>query len=208
MPMSDHRHPSRDALLRDALGQLKEQRGIATERFARVLNGLAHAMCPTKAGDMPCLSSFTEVSEEYDHAVMSWNKRVQRWASGAVEFPAWLEEPWVSALEELDDSDTRIELARRHGFMGVRRPKAGDTPVCAFAALGAVSREMGEMMGSYTGLLEDGVLDENDAGAAPKALRDIDNAIAALMGTRELIKQRVMKPALKSVEPRRLGLRV
>tara|TARA_B100000700_G_scaffold189815_1_gene209210 strand:- start:61141 stop:61746 length:606 start_codon:yes stop_codon:yes gene_type:complete len=199
MPTSSTRHPSRDALLRDALGQLKEQRGVSVERFARTLNSLAHALCPAKTEDMPCLASFTEVSEEYDHAVMSWNKRVQRWAGGAVEFPAWLEEPWMAALEELGDTENRVELARRHGFLGVRRPRQGETPACAFAALGAVSRETGEMMGSYTGLLEDGVLDEDDAEAAPEALKDIDNAIAALMGTRELIKQRVMKPSLQVV---------
>ncbi|MDT8894214.1 hypothetical protein RSO41_06060 [Halomonas sp. I1] len=199
MPTSSTRHPSRDALLRDALGQLKEQRGVSLERFARTLNILAHAMCPAKTEDMACLASFTEVSEEYDHAVMSWNKRVQRWASGAVEFPAWLEEPWMTALEELGDTENRVELVRRHGFLGVRRPQAGETPACAFAALGAVSREAGEMMGSYTGLLEDGVLDEQDAAAAPEVMKDIDNAIAALMGTRELIKQRVVKPSLKVV---------
>lgn len=199
MPTSSTRHPSRDALMRDALGQLKEQRGLSTERFARTLNSLAHALCPTKTEDMPCLASFTEVTEEYDHAVMSWNKRVQRWASGAVEFPAWLEEPWVMALEQHGDEMTRIELARRHGFLGVRRPQEGETPACAFAALAAVSRETGDMMGSYTGLLEDGLLDEKDAAAAPEVLKDIDNAIAALMGTRELIKQRVMKPSLQVV---------
>jgi len=197
--MSSTRHPSRDALLRDALGQLKEQRGVSTERFARVLNGLAHGLCPAKTADMPCLASFTEVSEEYDHAVMSWNKRVQRWATGAVEFPVWLEEPWVAALEELGDSECRIELARRHGFLGVRRPHSTDSPACAFAALGAVSRETGEMMGSFTSLLEDGAIDERDASAAPDALKDIDNAITALMGARELIKQRVTKPALRAV---------
>ncbi|QFT84941.1 hypothetical protein FIU88_08130 [Halomonas sp. THAF12] len=199
MPTSSTRHPSRDALMRDALGQLKEQRGLSTERFSRTLNSLAHSLCPAKTEDMPCLSSFTEVTEDYDHAVMSWNKRVQRWASGAVEFPAWLEEPWVMALEQHGDEMTRIELARRHGFLGVRRPQKGETPACAFAALAAVSRETGDMMGSYTGLLEDGLLDEKDAEAAPEVLKDIDNAIAALMGTRELIKQRVMKPSLQVV---------
>lgn len=197
--MSDLRHPSRDALLRDALGQLKEQKGISTERFARTLNSIAHAICPMKTKDLPCLASFTEANEDYDHAVMSWNKRVQRWANGAVEFPAWLEEPWITALEGLGDTESRIFLARRHGFLGVRRPAATDTPACAFAALGAISRETGDVMGSFTGMLKDGVLDERDMQDAPEALKDIDNAIAALTGARELIKQRVVKPALKAV---------
>ncbi|WP_158701031.1 hypothetical protein [Phytohalomonas tamaricis] len=196
--MSELRHPSRDALLRDALGQLCEQKGVQLTKFARVLNAMAHAMCPTKTADMPALDSFTVADHDYDTAVMSWNKRVQRWANGAVEFPAWLEEPWVTALEELSDEQCRVELARRHGFMGVRRPLASESHASAFAALGAIGRETGEVMGSFSGMLEDGVLDEKDAHAAPKALQDIDDAITALLRTKALIEERVSgKPSLK-----------
>ncbi|WP_110708530.1 hypothetical protein [Salinicola sp. CR57] len=201
MPMSDLRHPSRDALLRDALGQLREQRGVSVEKFARTLNAIAHATCPAKTADLPCLDSFTTIDEQYDHAVMSWNKRVQRWATGAVEFPAWLEEPWATALEELGDEEARIALARRHGFMGVRRPAVGDAPACAFAALGSVGRETGDVMGVVSEMLQDGVLDERDRQYGEQALTDIDDAVAALMSMHALIQERVMgaRPALRSV---------
>lgn len=201
MHTSNPRHPSRDALLRDGLGQLREQRGVSVERFARTLNSLAHALCPAKTEDMPCLASFTEVSEAYDHAVMSWNKRVQRWASGAVEFPAWLEEPWTTALEEFGDIETRTALARRHGFMGVRRPEAGDSPACAFAALGAISSETGDVLGAVSAMLADGSLNENDIKDAPAAKREIADAIGALVGIRTMIEERVEgKTPLKAVQ--------
>ena len=203
MPMSANRHPSRDGLLRDELGQLRQRRGVTIDTFALTLNDMVHAMCPHKLGDQPMIRSFATVDAACTRVINAWRKKVERWSvdpeDGGTEIPAWLEEPWMEALEELGDSENRVELVRRHGFLGVRRPRQGETPACAFAALGAVSRETGEMMGSYTGLLEDGVLDEQDAEAAPEALKDIDNAIAALMGTRELIKQRVMKPSLHVV---------
>lgn len=201
MPTSNPRHPSRDALLRDSFGQLREQRGVSVERFARTLNAIAHAMCPIKTADLPCLDSFTTIDADYDHAVMSWNKRVQRWASGAVEFPAWLEEPWATALEELGDTATRVALARRHGFMGVRRPEAGDSPACAFAALGAISTETGDVMSIVSEMLRDGSLNHNDIEHAPTAKREIDDAISALMGIRRMIEERVEgKAPLKAVQ--------
>lgn len=201
MHTSNPRHPSRDALLRDSLGQLREQRGVSVERFARTLNSLAHALCPAKTEDMPCLASFTEVSEAYDHAVMSWNKRVQRWASGAVEFPAWLEEPWATALEEFGDIETRIALARRHGFMGVTRPTEGAQFSCGYNALSTIASETADVMRGFAQMHEDGVIDENDADTAQNVLKEIDDAIAALVGARNLIKRDVeVKAPLKAVQ--------
>ncbi|GAA0567634.1 hypothetical protein ACFQH5_15795 [Halomonas salifodinae] len=203
MPTSANRHPSRDGLLRDALGQLRQQRGVTIDAFALTLNDMVHAMCPHKMRDQPAIRSFSVVDAACTRAINAWRKRIDRWSvdpeDGGTEIPAWLEEPWVAALEEHGDEVTRIDLARRHGFLGVRRPQEGNTCACAFAALGAVSRETGEMMGSFTGLLDDGALDERDAAAAPEALKDIDNAIAALMGARELVKQRVLRPSLQVV---------
>lgn len=49
-------------------------------------------------------------------------------------------------IQPFGGSDTRIELARRYGLTGVRSPEAGETSPCSFAALFAVSREVGEMM--------------------------------------------------------------
>lgn len=192
MPTSSTRHPSRDALLRDALGQLKEQRGISTERFARELNTQAHALCSEKAADMPCLASFTQVSDEYDQAVMSWNKRVQRWASGAVEFPAWLEEPWCNALESFGDEFARVSLARRHGFMGVRRPEGSDSVANGFSALGAVGRETGAVMKAVSNMLHDNALSPSDLPEADEALSSIDDAIVALMDARSLVERKVL----------------
>lgn len=192
--MSSYRHPSRDALLRDALGQLKEQRGIACERFARELNRQVIAACAEKAEalHLPDLGAFTSVSEEYDHAVMSWAKRVQRWASGAVEFPAWLEEPWCIALEAFGDDFARVNLVRRHGFMGVKRPESDDQMACGFAALGAISRETGDVMAVMSRMLHDKKLSPNDLPMADEALTEIDDAIVALMSTRSLIERKVL----------------
>ncbi|WP_062359814.1 hypothetical protein [Vreelandella aquamarina] len=192
--MSYTRHPSRDALLRDALGRLREQRGIACERFARELNRQVMACCPAKAADLhlPDLDGFTTVGDEYDHAVMSWAKRVQRWASGAVEFPAWLEEPWCAALEVFGDDFARVSLTRRHGFMGVKRPESGDEISCGFAALGEVSRETGDVMAVMSRMLHDNKLSPADLPMADEALAEIDDAIVALMSTRSLIERKVL----------------
>jgi hypothetical protein len=133
---------------------------------------------------------------------MSWNKRVQRWANGTVEFPAWLEEPWAAALEELGDQWCRVELARRHGFMGVRRPEGQRTQASAFTALGAVSEGTGRVLSGVSKMLADGVLDAADRPVADQALVDIDDAIAELVATRELIRSQVYgdEPSLKAVK--------
>lgn len=192
--MSDTRHPSRDALLRDALGRLREQRGVACEKFARELNRQVIATCPAKAEELGIvdLAGFTSVSEEYDHAVMSWAKRVQRWGSGAVEFPAWLEEAWCNALDAFGDEFARVSLVRRHGFMGVKRPASDDSISCGFAALGEVSRETGDVMGVVSRMLHDNRLSPADAPLADEALGEIDDAIVALLGTRSLIERKVL----------------
>ncbi|MDF3917491.1 hypothetical protein P3W43_01330 [Salinicola salarius] len=199
--MSDNRHPSRDALLRDGFGQLREQRGVSLESFAFTLNALVHAMAPAKSDKMPNLSSLGGLNAESMRTIESWRKRCERWVDGGTELPAWLEEPFVTALEEHGDTDTRVQLARRHGFMGVRRPALGDAPACAFAALGSVGRETGDVMGVVSEMLQDGVLDENDRQYGEQALTDIDDAVAALMSMRALIQERVMgaRPALRSV---------
>lgn len=199
--MSDARHPSRDALLRDALGRLREQRGIACEKFARELNRQVVATCPVKAEELGIvdLAGFTSVSDEYDQAVVSWSKRVQRWGSGAVEFPAWLEEAWCNALDAFGDEFARVGLVRRHGFMGVKRPSSGDSVSCGFAALGNVSRETGDVMGIVSRMLHDNRLSPADAPLADEALGEIDDAIVALLSTRSLIERKVLgrKPAAR-----------
>lgn len=189
MPTSSNRHPTRDALLRDALGQLKEQRGVSNERFARVLNGLAHGMCPLKTAEMPCLSSFTEVTEEYDHAVMSWNKRVQRWATGAVEFPAWLEEPWVSALEELGDERTRTELARRHGYLGVAQSREHRDIACLLRGTGMIQQSSGGATVLMGKIACDGVIDGEDLPYLPEAQRLLLDLAANAMGMAEVLRK-------------------
>lgn len=204
MPTSANRHPSRDALLRDGLGQLKAQRGITLDSFALMLNDIVHATVPTKMGDQPAIRSFTTL-DDASRVMSSWRKRVERWFTdpqdGGTEIPAWLEEPWVTALEELGDEETRIALARRHGFLGVRAPESTANHATGFSALGAISQNTGLVMRSFPELLEDGVLDENDANDAPAVIEDLDNAIAVLMGAKALIEEKVIKKArLRAVQ--------
>ncbi|MGJ8513107.1 hypothetical protein R84865_000006 [Carnimonas sp. R-84865] len=192
MPMSEDRHPSRDACLRDALNQLREQRNVSLEKFGRLLNGLSHSLCPSKTADMPCLASFTVVNDEYDNALMSWNKRVQRWSTGAVEFPAWLEEPWVMALEELGDTSTRQALVNRHNMIGVQVPCAECVHSSGFTSLGIVGGAMGDVVKTMAKMMDDGVLDANDAPLAAEYFDHLKRAAAALAASGMLVSKEVL----------------
>lgn len=192
MPMSVNRHPSRDALLRDGFGQLKEQTGVTVDSFAHTLNSMAHAMCPMKMADQPAIDSFTAVDAQAMRVINAWRKRVERWLSGDTEFPAWLEEPWVMALEELGDTSTRQALVNRHNMIGVQVPCAECVHSSGFTSLGIVGGAMGDVVQTMAKMMVDGVLDANDAPLADEYFDHLKRAAAALAASGMLVRKEVL----------------
>lgn len=201
MPTSDNRHPSRDALLRDGLGQLKTQRGVSLDSFALTLNDIVHAAVPHKLGGQPAIRSFTTL-EDAARVMSSWRKRVERWFTdpedGGTEIPAWLEEPWVQALEEHGDTETRVALVRRHGYLGVSVPRGGMNHTGVASAIGSLSREHGEAIVAISRLVEMPDLSlatEEQKAAIRKELKDV---IASATGAIALLDSK--KSPLKAVQ--------
>ncbi|MGJ8518060.1 hypothetical protein [Carnimonas bestiolae] len=191
MPTSGTGHPSRDALLRDSYNQLREQRGVTLESFVLALNDLVHAVCPLKVADQPALRSFTAVTPEMTRAIGAWTKRVQRWANGDTEFPAWLEEPWAMALEQFGDDTVRQQLINRHGMVGIKLPTAENTSACGFQAMGAIADGMGQVISIYAQMMEDGILDTNDAALAKQLMPLLKKAISDLVAGGMLVNREV-----------------
>ncbi|MGJ8525207.1 hypothetical protein LMG33818_000915 [Halomonadaceae bacterium LMG 33818] len=192
MNTSDNRHPSRDALLRDSLGQLRELKGVTLDAFSFTLNALAHAMCPSKMLDQAALSSLTALDAGAVRVISAWRKRVERWSTGDTEFPAWLEEPWSLALEEYGDKNIRRALTYRHGMIGVELPKAENVNSCGFQSMGNIADGMGEVLSLFAQMMDDGVLDQNDKPIASELIPHIRKAVSVLVAGGMLVRREVL----------------
>lgn len=189
-PLADPAFPTRDAVLRHGLNALREQRGISHEKFGRRLNAAIADMIPAKgqAAGIPDLDAFTLANEQYDQAMAAWNRRVNRWAAGDVDFPAWLEEPWVTALEALGDTVTRPQLAARHGYIAASMDPIEHTPLADIAALGRLTQEGGDVIVICSTMMADGQIGPEDKPLAERALNEIHEAMVALAEMGERIK--------------------
>ena len=186
--MSNLRHPTRDALLRDGLNQIREQRGISMSKFAKTLNALTHAMAPGKVSKWVDLNSLTD-ADEYASALITWHKQVERWAAGTTEFPAWLEEPWVTALEELGDEGTRAELANRHGYLAVSRHSGKGDAGSLMSGVGNLNKASGGATVLIAKIACDGVIDGDDLQYLPEAQRILLDVAAQAMGMADVMKR-------------------
>ncbi|MBO2925980.1 hypothetical protein [Metapseudomonas otitidis] len=166
MTPSKPRHCSRDQVLIAHAQEQIARTATSTDDFAHALNTLLLQTLgdQAEARKVPDLSDTSIGAAEYMKAANSWLKRVQRWLDRSVDFPAWLEEAWVEALEPEYRERCLQELASRYGLLAVRELGGDACPVTAFGQL--VTR-MGSTVEACGQVLADGRIDANDVPLLP-----------------------------------------
>lgn len=166
---------SRDQVLIAHAQEQIARTATSTDDFAHALNTLLLQTLgdQAEARKVPDLSDTSIGAAEYMKAANSWLKRVQRWLDRSVDFPAWLEEAWVEALEPEYRERCLQELASRYGLLAVRELGGEACPVTAFGQL--VTR-MGSTVEACGHVLADGLIDERDLPNLPAM---IDALLAA-----------------------------
>ncbi|MDU9399033.1 hypothetical protein [Pseudomonas sp. zfem003] len=166
MTPSKPRHCSRDQVLIAHAQEQIARTSFSTDHFAHALNTLLLQTLgdQAEARKVPDLSDTSIGAAEYMKATSAWLKRVQRWLAAEVDFPAWLEEAWVEALEPEYRERCLQELASRYGLLAVRELGGDACPVTAFGQL--VTR-MGSTVEACGQVLADGRIDANDVPLLP-----------------------------------------
>lgn len=158
---------SREQVLLDHAQQMVT-RAIPETTFATRLNKVIHEQMGNRAAlkKVPNLDAISgDDGKEYLKQTATWWKRVRRWITAEIEFPSWLEEPWVAALEPEYRERCLNELSSRYGLLTVREDVSGNCPMTAFGEL--VSR-MGGAVEACALVLADGVVDEADLEHLPE----------------------------------------
>lgn len=166
MTPSKPRHCSRDQVLIAHAQEQIARTATSTDDFAHALNTILLETLgdQAEARKVPNLADTSIGAAEFMKAANSWLKRVQRWLDRSVDFPAWLEEAWVEALEPEYRERCLQELASRYGLLAVRELGGDACPVTAFGQL--VTR-MGSTVEACGQVLADGRIDANDVPLLP-----------------------------------------
>ena len=119
-------------------------------------------------------------------------EKLNRWFDDDVHarFPAEAIEAFIAAFPVERCFALQQELAGRQGLLAVPIPQAGDSADAE--NLGRIGRETGEAIIALSRMIEDGRIDKHDAKAAPRALREIDQAVAVLIEMRERIERQAL----------------
>lgn len=166
MTPSKPRHCSRDQVLIAHAQEQIARTSFSTDHFAHALNTilLENLGDQADAKKVPDLRDTSIDGAKYMRDAANWLKRVQRWLDRSVDFPAWLEEAWVEALEPEYRERCLHELAGRYGLLAVRELGGDACPVTAFGQL--VTR-MGSTVEACGQVLADGRIDANDVPLLP-----------------------------------------
>ncbi|WP_165677442.1 hypothetical protein [Metapseudomonas otitidis] len=157
---------SRDQVLIAHAQEQIARTSLSTDRFAQALNAILLDTLgdQAEAKKIPDLRDRSLEIAKYTRDAANWLKRVQRWLDRSVDFPAWLEEAWVEALEPEYRERCLQELAGRYGLLAVRELGGDACPVTAFGQL--VTR-MGSTVEACGQVLADGRIDANDVPLLP-----------------------------------------
>lgn len=132
------------------------------------------------------------------YAVLRANAQiVRRLLEGQVRMPVELEEALVFALPPAFRDRCIEDLAQRFGLLGARRPSTD--PTGQTVQLGELLREFGEAVEALAPVFADGVLDETDAAAARRAIREVDDLRAratTLIAMLETVVRPVQMPTV------------
>lgn len=195
--MHGHQHLRRPDVLRFYLRRALAETRLDLETF---VEDLAVAYCddvPEHARGLKLEVPVREGYRDYARQVGRLVKRVQRYLEGTLHFPCEIEEAWVAALPASYAQACRVELTRRHGFLGVLAPEAA--PCNDGEAVAAVMSQTGQCLSVLAAALADGALTTADLDAHPELLRSILDAEATLAAVRARVQE---VAAVAAAEPR------
>ena len=171
MPTSNCRHtqPTRDQVLVAHAAEMIARTSLSQEGFADALSACVFMLVPEKATEKgyPNLKVLAREADTaaYLRAANAWMKRVERWLTGDVELPSWVEEAWVQALAPDYRERCVNELAARYGLVGAR---ALQSDACAATAFGQLIARLGLAVEAGSEVLADGKIDAADAPHLPE----------------------------------------
>lgn len=169
-----HRNMTRDQVLVAHAAEMIARTSMSQDKFAQGLSLALHQLMPAHCADKH-IPDFDHLAAGNDVALFikasgSWLKRVQRWISGEVDLPSWIEEAWVLALDAEYQDRCLNELASRHGLVGARSVESEASPVGAFGQL--VGR-LGQAVELGSEILADGKIDAADVPQLPQFIEKL-----------------------------------
>lgn len=173
-----------------------------TQIFERHLMALLHETTVSKSAFAASMrqhyeNQFPEAVRDIEFSTHADpNMRMQRdaekltsWFSdtATARFPLEMVESFVAAFPAERRRALQVEIMARQGLIAAELPGVG------FAAsgvtLGKMCQEHGEAVQHVAALMQDGQIDHMDRVAAPRAIQEIDHALAALVSMRRLIRR-------------------
>lgn len=190
---------TRDQVLVAYAAEMIARTSMSTDKFAQALSQQMHLLVPVKAleahvPDFDALAKGNDATA-FLKASGSFLKRVQRWLSGDVELPSWVEEPWVRSLDAGYQERCVNELASRHGLVGARE-LGGDA--CPFSAFGQLVTRLGAAVEATSEILADGKIDATDAHLLPAAIEALLAAESRACELRRRLENELAAHASKS----------
>lgn len=170
---------TRDQVLVAHAAEMVARTSFSQDDFAQALSAALHRMIPAKAAakDVPDFDALARGNDTaaFLRASGAWLRRVNRWMSGEIDLPGWLEEAWVQALDGEYQERCINELASRYGLTGARALGADASPVGVFGQL--VTR-LGQAVELGSEILADGEIDAEDTPLLPDFIDRLTSAEA------------------------------
>lgn len=119
-------------------------------------------------------------------------EKINRWFREDVHarFPVEALESFVSAFPPDRRFTLQVEMSARQSLLAI--PIPASRPGADGINLGSIGKETGEAIIALSDMLEDGVIDQRDAGKANKAITQINEAMSVLAEMRERIQRQAM----------------
>lgn len=161
-------------------------RSALTERtYAQTVADLYQERTPLHARSV----AFASSADPYADSEAN-RQTVKRMLDGRVRMAVDLEEALILALPAPYRQQLLAELAERLGQLAAERPSA--EPAGQQHQVGSLIRDMGRALDSLSTMLDDGVLDANDAAHAPQALRELEQVQGHIATLCDCIRRHVL----------------
>lgn len=127
-------------------------------------------------------------------------EKISRWFSQGVSarLPTEIIESVIAAFPPERRQALQVEVMARQGLIAAQLPDEGFA--AAGVTLGRMCQEHGEAVQRVAELMQDGKIDHMDRAGAPEALREIDQAIGALISMRRLIRRDALGESVPMAE--------
>lgn len=173
--MSEVRHPTRQSVICFHIERFMLERGQSLIGFSGEVAIHYHRLTPVHAQTVPLKqANIGNDVDKFFKQQESNTKLLQRWIDGTTKIPIEVEEALIDALPEPYHSRCIHDLSIRMGVLPIRIQAPN-----SLSELADVIREGAEALAAEAPLMEDGVIDGNDAEQAQNAAKEHLEAGAA-----------------------------